>query len=59
MSEKASKIKILKKEIEVKDKLIGKLLNVIAENQIVLDPLFLSVISSLYNLNKGDKEDAR
>lgn len=59
MSEKMNKIKILKKEIEVKDRIIGKLLHVIAENKIKLDKEVLNAIQILYHnkINKAGEEN--
>lgn len=44
----------LKKEIEVRDKIIGMLLKVVAENKIGLNERLLGVIGALYN-DKLDK----
>ena len=54
MGAKVSKIKYLRTQIEVRDKLIGGLLHEIAENKIPLPEHLLFVINTLY-YKKGIK----
>lgn len=49
MSQKQSKIQTLKKEIEVKDKLIGALLHEISMNKITLPAHIMGIIEIMYN----------
>ena len=57
MSPKKMRITRLKKEIEVKDYIIGQLLKVITEHKIKLPEILFKNIRLLYNLNtKGEKE---
>lgn len=45
------KISLLNAEIDVKNKLIGQLLHIIAENKIALPVHILKILDGLYNSN--------
>lgn len=58
MSKKTvNKIEILKKEIEVKDKLIGALLHEISKKKISLPNHILKILDGLYNASGEHNND--
>ena len=57
MSEKMVKIKKLRKELEIRDKLIKALVNVIADNKVNMPIQLIEFIEQLYGLHKKKEVD--